>query len=347
MARIATWLAIGGAWCTAIGCAAVLGVEDFTDQPGGVAGQGHGGSVTGTGQGGGGAGTGGSSSGGGEVGGSAGGAASGGAGAGGCCAPDVPDPWLGPAVLYVGAGNVPACPSGWSAGPAGGTDPLEVDNSDCTCQCGAATGTCPTQGRVYLHPNNGCVGSPSTLYTTSNCVNASMGAVASASSQWEFTASSSCPATATSGPVPPSFAKQAGLCESLAPDRCDPSLCVSALPAGYQSRRCVYSQEDVACPTTGYTEALTLYERIADGRSCNCGCNTSALRCFMTSAVYGGANCTAPGQVVDSNDCRNLSFAVTSSRLVSAEVTGNCSVTNGGVSGPVTAEDPITVCCEP
>jgi hypothetical protein len=293
------------------------------------------------------------------------------------CAPSVPSPWVGPALLWTGPSGTtpPSCPAQYptvldaNAGPTGSAD-------TCSCACTASGQTCSTTGTFMSQGACQTVSACRTVTPASDgtCTPATTATTCGSGGSFTAPTPSASGGTCTPGvtTTPGSAAgwtTSARLCSGVAvtdsPGGCSTTTdaCVLGPPSGFVANVCIYQTGTPACPAA-YPNPQVFYSGESDLRGCGpCTCSSSPSpgSCSGTITLYGAINggCTgnsatftlgaqacagAPGVVgvTYSGLANNPGFAKASYTVTP----GTCSVTVAPVAtGAVTATTPTTVCC--
>jgi hypothetical protein len=127
-------------------------------------------------------------------------------------------------------------------------------------------------------------------------------------------------------------------------------VCLPADPgAEFERNYCVWQDGEVDCPSATFTEKHTYYRELNDTRSCT-ACSCSGPNCNYNWQVFNASDtsCSAPLlQLSSPNQCVEVNPSADKLR-VGASITGDgkCAPSGGKSQGTVTADKPLTVCCE-
>jgi len=280
--------------------------------------------------------------------------------AGYTCAPAPPAGWTGPALLYTGAGPVPACATGFPTSTFGGTGALDAPPATCGCSCSSPpTGASCGIPSVTLYDNDTCTGSndiktPASAGTclqvaTTDIWNSAVGAPV------PVIGGACTPSNVVVTKPPTSFSDQALVCAGATPGLCaDPStVCVPKPGAPFGLTACVSHTADIPCEGSAYTQKHVLYAGVTDTRDCSaCACGAATgISCTGVTHLFHGGSCL--NLVADSNhDGSCEKSAASEIKSIKFEPTGgptggNCPQTGGQAVGGVTGSGATTVCCMP
>jgi hypothetical protein len=283
------------------------------------------------------------------------------------CAPPPPSSWLGPAVLWTGAGTatLPACPAGYPTA-VDGFSGLTFANDTCTCQCTATGQTC-SGGTAMIYASLNCGSACATVALTSGtCVTFS--SCSGEQGAWQVTApvSATGQCTAVTTPTsggPPTWKTAVRVCTSTgttnraggcstATDECLP---IAASPFG--AALCVYQTgTQTTCPAPyNHNAKPFVYSTgsTTDGRGCSactCGGTPTAGTCSGGVHLYGAPNCTGTA-VASGSGCQTFNDPFGgSAEAVEASYSstpGTCPApsTMTQPTGAVTATGAFSVCC--
>ena len=306
--------ALIGALTLAMGCNALLDIDEveFGDESavgagGAGAAAGTGGAATGTGTG---AGTGGSPTGTSTGGTAATGGSGGSGGSGGtpcseacndgidndgnnltdcedpCCAAwSCVDPtytsWTGPVAVYVGTDQGIACPSAWPDTEIdGGTGTITAPPASCTaCSCGSASGI-SCNGSVTFYPAASCGGTGYPAAGTGSCQAVPSATLlhTSARAAAETASGGSCtPSGGVPTTVPATYATRNLACGGVVTGGgcAAGEVCLPPAPTGFDESLCIYRNGNRSCGGLGaFTEERSVHGEINDTRDCACSCGT-------------------------------------------------------------------------
>ncbi len=266
------------------------------------------------------------------------------------CTPSVPNGWIGPAHLYVGASDKePVCGDTVFAG---GSDPFADDVTCSACGCSqSGTGTCSMTASGYNSAMGGPCGTQQWTGTlSSSCVSTS-GAYFLFGT---FTASGrTCSATGGAETAHPQAAFTTSVLGCGAPVKqgsCGADSFVRPeAPAGYGSKLCIAKEEDVAeCPDE-YPERSSFAQDIDDQRSCSkCSCGND-FSCSATITGYSAQNCAGTASsnygVAQGACMYDPNVTETHMKLTGIKSTGSCLPSTSGMVGDIVEQGTVTVCC--
>jgi hypothetical protein len=280
-------------------------------------------------------------------------------GAGFSCAPVIPPGWSGPAVLYTGDDEPPACSADWNGGgaaPIQGGVGVDATAPTCSaCTCGAATNVvCGPTAPLAVEENTQCTNPQDAPIGTcfvppgAPIVNARLLA-----GPVETSGGACAPSGGVASVSPAAFTTRASTC--AAPTTgvgCGAGVCAPKVPAGYGAPLCIQRAGDVACPVVDYTEKTLVYGTIADTRGCNpCQCSAPVGgACDATLQVYtSSSNCSGGSNTFPATgNCYGTGKDVTSAKIQAGAPFGaKCTASGGTPTGAALGAEPTTVCCEP
>ena len=337
------------------------GGSSGTGATGGGGAAGSGGAATG-----GSAGAGGATGGAGGATGGAGGATGGTGGAATCesannaCLPNAPAGWTGPMAFRRGQGAPPACPGAYPTKVADGHAGLDPGTPSCKCTCDPATGIQGCNGTASIYDVGETTVSCFTVISSepkvwtaaaNQCVKATLN---SSGQVTLVVPNATSPGTCAAKPnhtVPtPTWAENTRTCSGATPaaGACGAGeTCMPKTFAPYET--CIYSPGDVACPTTGYTKKLLVYEGFTDGRTCSaCSCGTASSTC-KGSVTFASACSGLPIAYSTVSGCGvpSTNIATTQYGTYTPAPSGTCPPSTSALSGAVATTGESTVCCLP
>ncbi len=271
------------------------------------------------------------------------------------CVADAPSGWIGPAVVYQGAGAPPPCPTGTSLAfdaHAGVTAP-DATCSTCTCGEIADVDCSAPEVRVYASMMcdvapcaTGTVGPTCTLIKTAGqCAGATLlylGVSSTASG-------GSCEeSTVTPTVVPATWSSQARACTPAT--TCPGGVCAD--PGGLAL--CIYRPGDLACPTgSAYASRSLVFQGLADDRGCSdCTCDPPEATCeggnvVVTPNVSCGSGIANPVPSTCRFDGIPPTLPYYATVTTPPTATGMCTPRGGAPRGSATPTEPVTICCRP
>lgn len=288
------------------------------------------------------------------------------------CIAAAPSGWIGPFQLFDGPpAQAPMC-----AAPTtnvvftGNRSPNQTPASCGACQCGTPSGLSCSLPGSYAYSGAACgnaVQGSAGFDTRAPCVGTGFG---KAQSVWNgdpnvigtphFNASWTCKASGGTPSLGPITWAAVGIgCAQPFPkvSGCASTETCAPIPSSpYQSRLCISSSGDIACPAATYVKKTLYYTGATDGRTCTaCACSSAAtVSCSGTVAFYDDPNCaTSPvftsSTFVSDFTCHAVTFTNSSLIDVSYSGTPSCGVpsTAGQPSGSIVPTNPVTVCCTP
>jgi hypothetical protein len=280
------------------------------------------------------------------------------------CAPPPPSSWLGPALLWTGAGTAtrPACAAGYPTA-VDGFSGLTFANDTCSCQCNATGQTCSATALIYATMD--CGGACATVALASGVC--STFSCAGEQGAWQVsapvTATGQCtPAKTTVSGGPPTWQTSVRLCTSAgttnraggcstATDECLP------VPTSPFAALCVYQTgTQTTCPAPYNHNAKPFVYSTGstnDGRgcgTCTCGGTPTAGTCSGGVHLYGTTNCSGTA-VASGSGCQQFNDPFGgSAQAVEASYSstpGTCPAPSvmPQPTGAVTATGAFSVCC--
>ncbi len=270
--------------------------------------------------------------------------------------PEPPVGWQGPLVLYEGPNGVPApaCAANHPTQIGDFFGGLDGGTATCGCSCGAATGiVCSASSSACYNSSclavcNSALGhTTQSLSPTAGCSQTAAGGSAIHVGNPAPTNMGSCqPQTNNSIPTP-TFADAARVCGGAATTTvgCGANeLCTPEGGADF-ARMCIAQSGDLTCLDPFYSVKHLLAAGFTDGRSCStCGCNPAVSTCggaidfssnscsILVDAINAGACAASPGAGLFIN--------------YNPSPSGTCGATGGMLSGSVTEQGPLTLCCD-
>jgi hypothetical protein len=264
------------------------------------------------------------------------------------CVPAPEADWMGPALLYIGAGPLPSCGGSLTVAFDGGTV-LAAAAAECDCSCGSPPpAVCSTPPSLERFTAAGC-GVPQAQVTPAapgTCT--SVDSVGAAS----FRSTATVPDVSTCAPsvvsVIPSayFDTQARLCGGPVGAGCEGGGCFPE-PSGDLHEVCIHQSGDLECPA-GYPVKHLLFGGFDDSRACgpcNCGAPAGGY-CGGVMVIYGDPGCALQGpQISISGMCVDAGTPVGSVIWNAVTNAGECPAGGGAPVGGVTPTQPRTACC--
>lgn len=346
---------------SAMGCNAILGIDDFKDQAAGGGGSGAEGGNGGTNpttttttgaQGGtGAAGAGPTTT-----------SASGGTGGslptcdnGGVCIPSVPGGWTGPVAVFSASEGtqVPGCAGAYGTGMTTMHEGIIEGSATCSCRCDPAQGIACTTGANMCAAatcNTLCNTTTATLqpnvYTS-----ISMSTLANAHiSNPAPTNVGSCQAQPNHAIQSPTWTNVVKACggATTMPTGCGGAEVCAPSPAAPFDKICVAAPGEQACPAN-YTEQHVVHESFSDDRRCSsCSCGGANSTCGG-SAVFTASSGMVFLSEVNAGTCgpKNVGGTYASGATYSPAPSGTCVAGGGTLSGAVATQGTLTYCCLP
>jgi hypothetical protein len=235
---------------------------------------------------------------------------------------------------------------------------LNADFADagaqCTCGCAPPSDPCPLT-QLLLHQNPQCGDSPCAALSVQNgaCFvqNDNCGATAAGMELVPPTPAGCTPDASTALLAP--FGSTARACVSqYAPGTSDceaGSVCQPVPSSSFDSKLCVGTGGDKACPPQTYTKRQLLYQGFQDDRACSgCTCGPGLQQCSGSFHLYQACpnagmdygqftSCAGVNQAAD--------YAITATSAVTGSVA--CNPTGGVPQGGVMPSGAFTLCCMP
>jgi len=154
--------------------------------------------------------------------------------------------------------------------------------------------------------------------------------------------------------LPPTWQTFARACAAPSSgDGCNnETTCLPEPETPYRDTLCVSQPGDVACPAA-YPEKRTFFDTVyVDTRDCSdCACGApEGGACNPTIAFYSDAGtCTQLVAHIDAQSCKDVpgNPTIHGRESLSASITpGACEPDGGEAIGSVTAQNPVTFCCQ-
>lgn len=267
----------------------------------------------------------------------------------GQCAPEVPQGWQGPVVVYDGADAAPPCPGEYpQVVHADQRAGLEEGAAVCECECGGVVGascgaaTLREEGNLCL----AFVMNPDTYVLQPGACTA----INAPANDYSLTppalqtAGSSCAPQATEAIDAPSWDRHVRSCGTAAGDACDGGTCFPGVPADHSM--CIWVEGEAACPAGPWTQVLVTYAEAIDGRDCTaCTCGAPTGSCGG-DAYLTNNGCAGNAVLVDvmpAGGCGDVGSATHGMWV--PEVDASCAPSGGALSGEIAVEGAVTYCC--
>ncbi len=271
-----------------------------------------------------------------------------------------PSGWLGPVVLWSGAGTPPACEGAWATSALDAYADLSAPAATCTCgDCGPSTGESCAPIEATFWTNATCSGAPCGSASLTTCTDVMNGSCSDSVSYTTATSpptGGSCAPQTTVNPLTSSWGLNARLCaysDAQAVGNCGPDTNLVCPSASYGAHVCIYTEGPSSCPSP-YDSPSTFYQSIAESRSCVCTCSApSGGSCSGGGGtLFAAAACgTDEGlHAVTSNDAceyANLGNVLSTVGSAPSLTPGTCSQSGVQTTGNATPAQSITVCCTP
>ena len=275
-------------------------------------------------------------------------------GAGYSCVDPAPTGFVGPVDWYA---DQKCAPPFSTEHAKGGIDVTVPPGGSCpTCACGSATGErCGVDANLYDQLGCGGKSKAFVFVGSGTCVNTGDQVFGPKSVKLTGTArvvqGSCAPSSAGEKSFQnPSFTNDVRACRAQPGGGCAGSQ-ICAPPNGENST-CIAQDGDVACPG-GFSKRL-LFRGWQDSRDCGaCACEPPTGTCPSSAvpSLFDSATSCSQGEIVLSSNCSNIplhpsgTFASRMTLHTATNVT--CKATGGAITGTVTPNDPVTVCCRP
>jgi hypothetical protein len=282
-------------------------------------------------------------------------------GTGFTCLPAAPTNWMGPVMVYEGAGADPAptCPSPWPTEKQtlnGGLQP----QGTCDCKCAAATGMSCGSAKVFDYGTTplSCVQfmmTPKFTISSGQCTN-----VAWTSNHYAYvnnpnTTGGSCAKSLENNLATPTWDTRVRACgnDTLTQGGCQADNVCAPVGDAQFDRVCIYTEGDNACPVNSpYNQRVLYHGNFSDTRDCmnDCNCGTPSGKCNPRITFFD--SCSNPqfgwGSVEPSNNCNKIVNPTSTSAVsYSAQPEGTCTASGGTITGAATPNTPSTYCCLP
>lgn len=280
-------------------------------------------------------------------------------GSGGSCVPSTPPGWSGPVAFFTAPDGTaePACVGAYATTMGPFHSGLDEGVASCACDCDPAQGIQCTTPNTYCETNtcgvmlpcNNTKGPiPPGMCTTIPLTAISPGPTNSVIANPAPTNMGSCMPHPNNVLPKPTWGEIAKACSGamVTAAGCDAGqVCAPATAAPFD-QLCVAAPGDVACPAGPYTKKHVVFESFTDGRTCSaCSCGPATSTCdgkmeFMAS------NCTIIVSTVNAGGCglKNSGQAPSNARYTPMP-SGTCQPDGGMLSGDVTANSALTICC--
>lgn len=265
----------------------------------------------------------------------------------GQCAPDVPQGWQGPVVMYDGEAAAPPCPGTYPQAVHTGLHAgLDSGDASCSCECGDVVGascgaaTLREEGNLcvqfimdpetfVLQPNQcSFINAPADTYSvTPPALN---------------TAGASCSPDADESIPTPTWDRNVRSCETAPGDACDGGTCFPAIPEDHAM--CIFVEGDAACPGGTWANRVVSHADFTDDRDCSaCTCGSPSGTCGGSVVLMNqGCGVIFVDEIVV-NGCATVGAA--SHAEWYPEVDASCSPSGGALVGDAAPTDAITYCC--
>lgn len=267
----------------------------------------------------------------------------------GQCAPEVPQGWQGPVVVYDGADAAPPCPGEYpqvvhADQRAGLDEGAAVCDCDCDGVVGASCGaaTLREEGNLCL----AFVMDPDTYVLQPGActlVNAPANDYSLTPPALQ-TAGASCAPQATEAIDEPTWDRHVRSCGTAAGDACDGGTCFPGVPAEHSM--CIWVEGEAACPAGPWSQTLVSYADAIDGRDCTaCTCGAPTGSCGG-DAYLTNNGCAGNAVLVDimpANGCGDVGSATHGMWV--PEVDASCAPSGGTLTGEVAVGGAVTYCC--
>lgn len=279
------------------------------------------------------------------------------------CVPEAPAGWRGPVAFWQGASTTeppPECPEGYDSPTDAHARPSASD-ADCTCRCDAVEQTCDDEpALVVLFQDLACetvctLASPLECIEVAGC-NGSAGTMRAAAAQ----PTGACSATVEKNTTPPSWQRDARLCELSRPTRDDCAdanqACAPTPGSPFSSQSCVYrvvleGETMPSCPPSHARATAMLYSSLSDDRDCGeCTCDgPTGGSCEGTVLLSSGDDCSSASEYSVGSGCQPFSLPRSPTSIAADYVLtpGSCAVASQPEpTGSVTpAGNALVVCC--
>ncbi len=273
------------------------------------------------------------------------------------CVPAAPTDWQGPVALFVGTDAAQSCAAAYATAAINGGSAASGAPATCSsCQC-TAPSACASFLDFRVSAANSCgAASACTTPVNAQCTELTSCLTGEPTVSLEArlpAGQAGCTASAAA-PVVPAASWSVRTLACAAPHLgagCQVSeVCAPRPPATpFLQQLCIYKSGDVACPAEHYTEKRVVATKLSDSRSCApCSCSVSGCSYKWQTFDPSDTSCTSPMLTQAGGQCIQISPVSNKLRLgVGISGIPQCAVSGGTAQGTVSADDPVTVCCEP
>ncbi|MEM6995982.1 MAG: hypothetical protein AAF721_36075 [Myxococcota bacterium] len=264
------------------------------------------------------------------------------------CSAEAPGGWSGPALVYMGAGDAPACPEEAPNLVVDGGSGLDAPPAECECSCGDAFGfECTVDVTERGNSCQDLVFNPDTFTIGFNeclAVDTADNAFSAGSPQLDLSDAECTPSFSETIPTA-DFATRVAVCEPDDDTACSEGTC---LPDGGEDfgATCIYTGGEAECPAGPYQEQTIVHSSFTDTRQCStCECGDPTGTCDGTVTYRGGCGfifanygtTTPPGCFEATADPTAIRF--------NGESDLSCQESGGDPMGSVNPLGTVTVCC--
>jgi hypothetical protein len=276
--------------------------------------------------------------------------------------------WTGPVALWSGAsGSAPSCPATYPSDVLDAHDNLIVPPYTCpSCTCSPQNAACPSM-TFWLDTTTDCTSLQAftiPVSATAGCTSHLLGVkpnehVGSSQLKPGTYASGSCVGSQPNPLFPnPSWGTDVLACGGgvTTGGGCGAGQCLPKPAAPFNTKLCIFRQGINACPSSYPTEMPSAqnpqyYAAFTDSRTCS-SCACGAPTCGGTVSWYAGPSCGGTATSVDiTGGCTTLPVVASSGGAESRSVRWTnggaiCGAATSSLTGAVTPDTPVTVCCQ-
>ncbi len=267
------------------------------------------------------------------------------------CTASAPAGWSGPAVAFLGAGEAPGCPEGYSDLVVDAGLGLNAPAAQCSCSCGEATGwECSVD---VTEAGNQCgdfvSGADTFTISAQECesISTNDSAFIASSVQLDLTGANCNPSSSETVP-PATWDTSVALCEGNVAASCDEGPCLPNVDAPFGDV-CIYTGGIEECPAGPYSEQTIAYNSVTDTRQCStCECDDPTGFCSGPITYQTGCGPGLIGVYATDNPpgCQNLG-GDPGGIFFNGDATVSCAAQGGDPTGSASPLGAVTVCCMP
>jgi hypothetical protein len=272
------------------------------------------------------------------------------------CSPAAPSGWQGPVVFRESEDEATCAGAFQHVAWRGGSDPQAdpASCSQCTCDGGSS---CASAIDFASSSEEQCGGKSCSTSINQACAEISPACIADLTTAYvktKLASGAGCQASLQhADKSEPSWRTHALACSAgaLSAGGCGKDeLCAPAADGGegFEARYCIYRDGEHACPNATFSDRRIYQRAFQDTRACS-ACNCDGDECQYRWRVFNAddTSCATPLLELSISDQFEQVNPKDGKLRVGAMISGGgaCKASGGESSGDVSAEDPVTLCC--